>query len=587
MKDYVRIVTKIRETPWLITPESLQVILEIVDARIKGQSISDEEIEARLSAAPNHPEDDITPQVENGVGVIPIFGPIFGKANLLTMLSGATSTEQIQADLASYMADDAVTSVLLHIDSPGGTSEGIIETAEAIKAATEAKPVYALADSQAGSAAYWLMSQATKSYATLSGSVGSIGVYTVHDDQSEADRQAGHRFSFISAGKYKTEGNPHEPLSVEGQQYRQEVVNELYDDFIDAVADGRSTTPEQVLTDFGEGRMLSSKKALDVGMIDGIMSYDALTSQLVTQAQDRPVSLYVHDDFLNKTVAEMLDSPVAVFQRGAAVFLEHKEEEHAEPGTGSPPAPRRDQSGEDDRAIQSGSRRDPLPLPIDDPSAPKPNSNKGGETVLTPEQIAELYKLFGLTVPAELTAETDHSELLDKIKQAQGGMTAHQRKFAEEFPEEFAEMTAQADKNRVSEASAFVNGLGNFKRQVGEDMQETNFGLSALALESLKELHIKAAKHELGVADLEEFVSNLMSGAVEFGERGTSKPKGAEEVTFDLSTAQGVRQTRQLFFDKVQEIQLEDDGHTFEEAMKIAAQKYPELAQAYATTPVS
>src|SRR5262245_48723542 len=214
MRDYLRIVNKIKTTPWLITPEALELILSIVDNRIRGEYLTDEEIRTRLEFA-EHSDDEGSYRRYQGIGILPLYGPIFGKANLLTEMSGATSMETFQNEFRAALADSGVSSVLLDIDSPGGTSDMISEVGEEIYNAD--KPVYAVANTMAGSAAYWLASQARGGlYVTPSGSVGSIGVYTVHEDQSGHDAQTGHRFTYISAGRYKTEGNPHEPLTSEG-----------------------------------------------------------------------------------------------------------------------------------------------------------------------------------------------------------------------------------------------------------------------------------------------------------------------------------------------------------------------------------
>ena len=282
MRDYIRILTKIRETPWLITEEGLQVILSIVDERLNNGRLSDEEIVARLEGTDSS-NGRLVSTTHSTVGVLPLMGPIFGKANLMTEMSGATSLEAFSNDLAAMLKDDSISSVLLHIDSPGGSSDMVKEVADQIYAGRDSKPIYALADSMAGSAAYYLASQAQELYTTNSGMVGSIGVYTVHEDQSVADEQAGHKFTFISAGKYKTEGNEHQPLTQEAEAYRQEIVDEIYEGFLTDVARGRGTMVENVVENYGQGRVVTAKKALEGGMVDGITTFDNLVGKMAAQ----------------------------------------------------------------------------------------------------------------------------------------------------------------------------------------------------------------------------------------------------------------------------------------------------------------
>lgn len=278
--DYAHIATKIRESLWLITPEGLDVVLTIANKRLNGEQFTDEYLEQVRSNGHSEKESEL--QVVKGLGILPIMGPIFGKANLMTQLSGATSLEVLQGQFQEMLNNDEIHSILLNIDSPGGTSDLLQEMGDEIFNARDQKPIYAIANTSAGSAAYWLMSQATKGYVTPSGSVGSIGAYTVHEDQSAADAIEGIKYTFIHAGKFKTEGNPHEALTSEGREFRQERINELYDGFVGAVARGRGTVSETVDTSYGQGRMLLPKQALEAGMVDGIISMDGLVNQLTS-----------------------------------------------------------------------------------------------------------------------------------------------------------------------------------------------------------------------------------------------------------------------------------------------------------------
>jgi ClpP class serine protease len=104
----------------------------------------------------------------------------------------------------------------------------------------------------------------------------------MHEDWSDAMVKEGVDVTFIKAGKYKTEGNPYGPLSSSTEAYWQKGVDATYDSFLEAVAHGRRTTPEDVTDNFGQARMVSSADALAAGMVDSIATLDQVLAELGT-----------------------------------------------------------------------------------------------------------------------------------------------------------------------------------------------------------------------------------------------------------------------------------------------------------------
>jgi ClpP class serine protease len=146
LNDYNQLVKGITTSPWLITQDGLATIVEVVNMRLEGKAFSDEEIRIRLEAADAKRDGERTnprTQVEGGVGIVPLYGSIFPKSNLMTALSGATSLETFTSDLRELVADDRVKQVVIDIDSPGGVADMIPETGTLIKELSAVKPIYA------------------------------------------------------------------------------------------------------------------------------------------------------------------------------------------------------------------------------------------------------------------------------------------------------------------------------------------------------------------------------------------------------------------------------------------------------------
>jgi len=164
--------------------------------------------------------------------------------------------------------------VVLDVDSPGGAVNGVEELADEMLRARGQKPVVAVANTLAASAAYWIATAADEVVVTPSGEVGSIGVFAVHEDFSAALEAAGIRVSLVSAGKYKMEGNPYEPLGDEGRAALQERVDDYYGMFVGAVARGRGVAAKDVREGFGQGRLVGARQAVELGMADRVATLD-------------------------------------------------------------------------------------------------------------------------------------------------------------------------------------------------------------------------------------------------------------------------------------------------------------------------
>lgn len=272
------------EHPWAILPAKLAALSDVVMRHINGEKLTAEEIEARIHGASRPPNRNIggagTPQM---VAVLPLFGSIFPRANLMTEMSGATSAERFGAEFSALVDNPEIGAIVLDVNSPGGQANGIAEAANRVFEARGKKPVVAVANHLMASAAYWIGSAADEIVVTPSADVGSIGVFAVHQDVSKALEQDGIKVSIIKEGKYKTEGNPYEPLADEARAAIQTRVRESYDAFVNAVALHRGVSPDDVRDGYGEGRVVGAQNAVQLGMADRIETLDQTVARLFNQ----------------------------------------------------------------------------------------------------------------------------------------------------------------------------------------------------------------------------------------------------------------------------------------------------------------
>lgn len=264
--------------PLLIHRPKLDVILAVLGPRV---GLTD------LAAPAGYTPPERSPSRANAkVAVIPIHGTLVRRTIGLEAASGLTSYASIGEQIDAALANPGVAAILLDVDSPGGESGGVFDLADRIRAAAQAKPVWAVANDMAFSAAYALASAATKVFVSRTGGVGSIGVIAMHVDQSEKDAQDGVRYTAVFAGDRKNDLNPHEPISDEAHAFLKAEVNRVYGLFVETVARHRGIEPSAVRDT--EAGLFFGQAAVAMGLADAIGTFDVALSQLLDSVSPLP-----------------------------------------------------------------------------------------------------------------------------------------------------------------------------------------------------------------------------------------------------------------------------------------------------------
>jgi signal peptide peptidase SppA len=287
--------------PWAIMPDRLEAIAEVVERRAEGIRLTSGEIAdikghrqpngvlAHISAETLQPiaadarVDGVSPSALV-IAVISVMGIIAQHASQVDDISGpgGTSTERVTKSFRAARNDPSVKAIVLHVDSPGGNVHGVQALFNEILSARGEKPIVAQVNSLAASAAYWIACACDEIVITPGGQVGSIGVYALHKDVSKAAEEMGFKFTFVSAGKFKVEGNQFEPLSDEAHRALQDQIDAYYADFTGDVATGRNAKQADVVNGFGEGRVEKDRQAVKLGMADRVATMDETLRRLAT-----------------------------------------------------------------------------------------------------------------------------------------------------------------------------------------------------------------------------------------------------------------------------------------------------------------
>lgn len=216
----------------------------------------------------------------SGTAIVSLDGPLMKARSKF----GGTSTVQTRVLMRQALADPAVSSILLRIESPGGTVSGTQELAQDVRAANEIKPVFAQIEDLGASAAYWIASQARQIFANEMAMVGSIGTVAVLEDLSKAAEMKGIKVHVVSTGEFKGAGVPGAPITDAQIAHVQERVDDLNEHFLKAIKTGRNMGIDAVRK-LADGKVHIAAKAQAMGLIDGVQSIDKTLRQLAGEAK--------------------------------------------------------------------------------------------------------------------------------------------------------------------------------------------------------------------------------------------------------------------------------------------------------------
>lgn len=263
-------------TPWMILPAKHREIAAVVARHVRGEKLSEEVLAAfQAAAAPQE-------RTADTVAILPLYGIIGYRMDLIMAMSGGTSVQRFTNAFRAAVADASVKAILLDVDSPGGSVDGVDELSKEIYQARGAKPIVAIANPMAASAAYYIASAADELVVMPSGSVGSIGVVVEHIDDSAMQEMVGIKSTVLAEPEYKAElwG----PLTEDAKARLENVIGQYYSMFKKAVARNRGISVADVEKKYGEygpGRMLTAQEALKVGMVDRVATFDETLARLV------------------------------------------------------------------------------------------------------------------------------------------------------------------------------------------------------------------------------------------------------------------------------------------------------------------
>lgn len=268
---------------WAISIDPFQAVVE----RWNGVNLHAHITSAAAQAAAAEQAKQQYEMTTDGIAMIPIRGTLMKG---VSSMSEGSSLTILRRKVSLAAADERVKGIMLLVDTPGGTTAGTADAADAIARASAAKPTVAFVEDLCCSAGVWLVSQAGRVVANQASAVyGSIGVYATLLDSSKRAEQLGVKVHVLRSGPLKGAGTPGDTVTPEQVANMQAYVDTVHGQFLAAVASGRKRSVASI-QEHADGGIFTAAQAVDRGLVDAIQNFDAAYAELVgmTRAKTKP-----------------------------------------------------------------------------------------------------------------------------------------------------------------------------------------------------------------------------------------------------------------------------------------------------------
>jgi signal peptide peptidase SppA len=288
----------------MVAPQAVDEILSAITAGITSKEPAAGKSTDKLQALANFENEvvfvDAGYAIIDGIALIEISGGLTYRAYSWW----TTSYLDIRDSFRAAMADERAEGILFLIDSPGGEVAGLFDLVDEIYHARGTKPIIAVADEAAFSAAYTIASAADEVYLPTTAQVGSIGVIAIHIDQSGYDKNLGLHYTAIFAGDHKNDYNPHETLKADGKEVLQAHVDKIYDLLTATVARNRCMKQAAVIAT--QAGFYMGDDAVAAGLADGILSARDIMTKMSSSKGDMTMNFNEVKDFITHALAESM-----------------------------------------------------------------------------------------------------------------------------------------------------------------------------------------------------------------------------------------------------------------------------------------
>jgi protease IV len=235
------------------------------------------------------------------------------------------SPQPVVGQLKKFADDSSIKAIILHVNSPGGgvaASEEIYREVKRIRSEKKKRIVVSI-ETVGASGAYYVASASDKIYADQGSIVGSIGVIAQWVNYGDLLKWAKLKDVVLKTGEFKDTGNPTRDLTPNEQAYMQSLIDNMFGQFVQAVAEGRGMKFEDVKS-IANGKVWTGEQAMSMKLIDGVGDFETAVADTAKSVGIKGEPTLVHPERDRKTLMDLLLGDVSQFLPGREKMLEQQ-----------------------------------------------------------------------------------------------------------------------------------------------------------------------------------------------------------------------------------------------------------------------
>jgi len=239
------------------------------------------------------------------------FGDRIGVVDLEGIILDSTT---VVGQLKKFGDDDSIKAIILHVNSPGGgvaASEEIYSEVKRIRDGKHKRIVSSISTVGA-SGAYYVSAATNKIYADNGSVVGSIGVISEWVNYGDLMRWAKLKPEVLTVGEFKDTGDPSREMTPAERAYMQSLIDNMYAQFVQAVADGRHAKVEDIKA-IANGKVWTGQQALSMHMIDQVADFEAAVEDTAKSVKISGKPVLVRPDRDRKTLLDLMFGDISQY----------------------------------------------------------------------------------------------------------------------------------------------------------------------------------------------------------------------------------------------------------------------------------